>query len=405
MLRDYFIYVIKNLRSRKMRSWLTMIGIFIGIAAVVSLISLGEGMKEAITSQFSSLGTDKLAVQASGLAFGPPGSSVVKKLTDQNRKAIENVNGVEIAVNRLIRRVKVEFNDEQDFYTISNLPEESKERRLVREVLNLDVAEGKWITKDDNTKVVIGNNFFSKKLFGKSISVGNRITIEGKQFQVAGILEKSGNPIFNTIIVMNEDPLRELLDIGDEVDLIAVQVKENADLDQVAISIEKVMRKERGVEKGSEDFSIQTPNEIIESVNTILTVVQAVLVGIAMISLLVGGIGIMNTMYTAVVERTREIGIMKAIGAKNRDILLLFLFESGFLGLMGGLIGVILGFTLSTVVEVSAANILGPTILQAQFSPVLIIGSLLFSFLVGTISGILPAKQAASLLPVEALRK
>jgi putative ABC transport system permease protein len=143
---------------------------------------------------------------------------------------------------------------------------------------------------------------------------------------------------------------------------------------------------------------------LLGSFGDIINIVQSVLIGIAAISLLVGGIGIANTMYTAVIERTKEIGIMKSVGAQNKDILLIFIIESGLLGVIGGLIGVVLGFGLSSSVELIAKNVLGTNLIEAYFSYSLFFGALLFSFFIGAIFCVMPAKQAASLQPVEALR-
>ena len=171
-----------------------------------------------------------------------------------------------------------------------------------------------------------------------------------------------------------------------------------------AEKIEKALRKSRNVEEGQEDFSVQTTEELMETYNDILNIVNIVLIGIAAISLLVGGIGIMNTMYTAVIERTKEIGIMKAIGARNSSIMILFVIESGILGALGGAIGVAIGMAFSKLVEVIATAALQTALLQAYFPWYLIVGSLAFAFIVGTISGLLPARQAALLKPVDALR-
>ena len=405
MLRDYFFYAAKNLLKRKLRTWLTMIGIFIGIAAVVSLIALGQGMRNAILGQFETLGTDKLTVEASGTGFGPPGSTVIKPLTLDDRDAIEQVPGVELVVNRMIRSVSFEFHDIRNFEGITNLPEEDKERALVLDVLNVKLAEGKMIDGTDQSKVVLGNGFAKDTRYGKAVHAGNKVLIGGTTFEVAGILKRSGNPFFNDIILMNEDAFREVLNIDDDIDLLVVQVKEGADVPQVQANIEKVMRRQRDVEKGKEDFTVQSPLQTLATLDTILTTVQTILVGIAAISLIVGGIGIMNTMYTSVLERTREIGIMKAIGAKNSDVLLIFLTESGLLGMAGGLVGIALGIGLAKLVEVAGAAALGEGVLVAQFSMILIIGALLFSFIVGTVSGVLPSYQASQLEPVDALRK
>jgi putative ABC transport system permease protein len=168
--------------------------------------------------------------------------------------------------------------------------------------------------------------------------------------------------------------------------------------------VEKALRKERDVKEGKEDFSVILSKDLINTVNSVLGVLQIALVGVAGISLVVGALGIMNTMYTAVAERTKEIGIMKAIGATNHDITMIFLIESGMLGLFGGIIGDILGFSLSKIVEIFAANT-GFAILKAYMSVELVVASLVFSFLIGALSGVLPARHAASLKPAEAIRK
>jgi putative ABC transport system permease protein len=174
---------------------------------------------------------------------------------------------------------------------------------------------------------------------------------------------------------------------------------------QVTENIKKSLRTSRKVDKGKEDFTVQTPESLLATLNSILMIIEAVLVGIAAISLLVGGIGIMNTMYTAVLERTKEIGIMKAVGATNREIMFLFLIESGLLGLIGGLIGVLLGFGISKSVEMVAFQVYESPLIQAEFSFWLLSGALMFAFLVGSFSGWFPARQAARLNPIEALRK
>jgi len=199
--------------------------------------------------------------------------------------------------------------------------------------------------------------------------------------------------------------MRQVLKIDrKKVDVIAVQVQKGVDANKVADDIERAMRRDRDLELGKEDFQISTPQQILETLDTILTMVEIVLIGIAAISLLVGGIGIANTMYTAVVERTKEIGIMKSIGAQNKDILLIFVIESGLLGLAGGAIGIVFGIGLSKLVEYLAFAFLGTSLIKAFFPWYLIVGSLVFSFLIGTISGFFPARQAASLKPVDALR-
>lgn len=406
MLKDYFYLAYQGAKSRKVRSWLTMIGIFIGIAAVVALVSLSQGLQNAIAEQFVKLGSDKLIVQAAGFGFGPPGTSVSNPLTISDKEAVSKVKGVNQVAGRLIKTTKAEFKKEIKYPYVASLPDgdSDNERDLVLEANSYEVESGRLLKKGDRYKVLIGHQF-TEDYFDHSLELRDKIILQGQDFEVVGILKKTGNPQQDISFVLPESSLREILDLDDEYDMIAVQVEPGEEVDVVGERVKKELRKSRNVEEGKEDFTVETPGSIIATLNTILLIVQGVLVGIASISLLVGGIGIMNTMYTAVLERTKEIGIMKALGARRNRILLLFLIESGFLGLVGGLIGVTLGMVTGKLVELIAFQIYGTYLIQASFSFLLIGGALFFAFFVGTVSGLLPAKQAAELRPVDALRK
>ncbi|PIN76750.1 ABC transporter permease [Candidatus Woesearchaeota archaeon CG10_big_fil_rev_8_21_14_0_10_36_11] len=406
MVKDYFRLAYRGARQRKLRSWLTMIGIFVGIAAVVALISLSQGMQTAIAEQFVSLGSDKLVIQSAETGFGPPGTDVSNPLTSKDKNIIEKTNGVDTVVGRLIRSAKIEFNDEVKYDYIISMPNDgtSSEWDLAIEANDYEIEFGRMLKRTDKYKVIVGYNYYDN-YFNKPVNVRDKITIFDNKFEVVGILKKSGNPIKDGSIILSESIFREIMDLNDEYDMVAVKVLVEGDLNLVAERIKKELRQQRNVDEGKEDFSVETPGQILETLNTILLIVQGVLIGIAGISLVVGGIGIMNTMYTAVTERTREIGIMKATGAQNNQILLLFLIESGFLGFFGGVIGVSLGFGISKLVEVIAFQVYGSYLIQANFNISLLLGTLLFAFLVGAASGVFPARQAAKLRPVDALRK
>lgn len=404
MIKDYFVFAYQSAKNRKVRSWLTMIGIFIGIAAVVALVSLSQGMQEAINQEFVKLGSDKLIVSAAGSSFGPPGTAVSNPLTTEDEDVIEKVKGVDVAVGRLLRTARIEFSNEIVYDYIVSMPDDSEGFQLAIEANDYSVESGRMLDKDDKNKVVLGYNT-ANDLFDEKIELRDKINIQHQYFEVVGIMEDSGNPQKDDTILVPEVAVRKILDIGDEFDLIPLKVLPGEDLEVVSENLADELRKSRDVEEGKEDFSIQTPGDILDALNNILAIVQGVLVGIAAISLLVGGIGIMNTMYTAVSERTREIGIMKSLGAKNNDILYMFMIESGFLGFFGGLVGIALGFTISKIVEYVAYQMFGSSLIQAHFSPFLLIGMLMFGFLVGMFSGMFPARQAAKLKPVDALRK
>jgi len=382
-----------------------MIGIFIGIAAVVSLIGLGEGLRNAVVGQFGFLGTDVLSVQATGLAIaGPPGSGTSKPLSDDLKDKIKKINGVESSFNRFIESVRIEFNDIQEISIAVSIPG-GNDRKVIEKMLNLEIEDGRLLRDGDGKKVLLGNNFKEDDVFAKGIRTGDRVLINDLQFEVAGILKKKGSFIVDGSIMMNEEILLdEIRKNDDEVDIIAVKVKDEKMIKRVEEDIEKLMRKERDVDEGEEDFQVQTPQQAIESLNSVLFGVQLFITIIAVISLLVGGIGIMNTMYTAVLERTKEIGIMKSIGARNSTIFVLFFIESGLLGMVGGLIGIALGLGFAYGLAFAGRLVLGSDLIQAKIGLFLILGSLAFSFILGTLFGVLPAIQASRLQPVESLR-
>jgi len=404
LIKDYLIFSFSNLRSRRLRSWLTMLGIFIGIAAVVSLISLGEGLRFAINSQFGFLGTDILAVTASG-GFGPPGTGVVNPLTEKELDEIKNVKGVEGAGGRLLENVKLTFNRKAAFAYAASMPD-GEDRKVIEHVINMKTQKGRILEDSDKGAVVLGSNFLEEdNPFGKAIGPASKIQLQDKEFRVIGILEKKGNFQIDGAVFMNENDLRELVGReGDDYDIIGVRFNENADVKDISQDIEKRLRNIRDVEEGEEDFSVETPASILASVNSVLLGVQIFVYIIAGISILVGGIGIMNTMYTSVVERTKEVGIMKSIGARNSTIFTLFFIESGLLGVVGGIVGSIVGFAGATGLAFVGKLVLKSELISAQFSFWLIFGAILFAFVLGSFFGTLPAVQASKLNPVDALR-
>ena len=404
MLIDFVKISLNSLRYRKLRSWLTMLGIFIGIAAVVSLIGMGEGLRVAISGQFGFLGPDIFSVQASGLNLaGPPGSNTVNPLADDLYKKIEGLNGVEASFNRHIESGTLEYNDIQSIGMALSVPS-GENRKAVETMLNLEVESGRLLKDGDNKRIILGNGFKDDKIFGKGVSSGDRVLLSGETYTVIGILEKKGSFIFDQSVIINEETLLDQFGDDGTTDLIAVKVKDVKNIEKVMEDVEKILRKERDVDLGEEDFVVASPQQAIESLNSTLFAVQLFVYIIASISLIVGGIGIMNTMYTAVIERTKEIGIMKAIGARNSTIFTLFFIESGFLGFVGGLIGILLGLGIANGMSFIGRQALGSELIQASISAELLIGSMLFSFILGTFFGEMPAIQAAKMHPVDALR-
>jgi putative ABC transport system permease protein len=404
MISDFLKFAVNNLVHRKMRSLLTIIGIFIGIAAVVSLISVGQGMQNAITEEFEKMGINKLIITPGQSSSSMPMMGMVGglKLTKDDIKTVERVKGIELVGGMLMQTGKVKFKDETKFTFIAGIPiDETK--KIIKDMQSFEIEYGRELESTDKYKLLIGYGVANADFFDKKVKLRDRIYINDKQFEVAGILKKIGSNVDDRIIVMPLETAREIFNEPDEVSLIIAQTKNGFEPDEVAEDVEKKLRKERGLKEDEEDFTVSTSEDLRGSFNIILGIINTVLIGIAGISLLVGGIGIMNTMYTSVLERTREIGTMKAIGARNSHILVLFLLESGMLGMAGGIIGVGIGIGLAKVVEIVALQS-GFAMLKASLSPELILGALGFSFLIGTISGVLPARKAAKLKPVDALR-
>jgi putative ABC transport system permease protein len=403
MLVDYVRLAFQNIKRRRLRSWLTLIGVIIGITSVVALIGLGEGLRSTVSSQFGFLGKDIITITASG-GFGPPGTGVVDPLTTETLDELRKVYGVKGVAARNLESAKIRFNERLRFQFMGSVPS-GKDREVLYDALSLTVGKGRLLEDGDSKQVVVGHSFTQEGMFGKPIRTGKTITIQDTEFEVVGILEKASNTQLNGIVLMNEDPFLELFDRNpDNLDIINVQVREYADIETVDAHIEQELREIRDVEKGEEDFSVQTPDALLEQVNSLLLGIQIFIYLIAGISVLVGGIGIMNTMYTSVLERTKDIGVMKSVGSTNRSIFVMFFIESGGLGLTGGLIGIGLGSAISYGLSVAARQALGSDLVSVQLSPVLLGGALLFSFLIGALFGTLPAIQASRLQPVDALR-
>jgi len=401
---DYLILALKSLKHRGIRSWLTLLGIFIGVTAVVALIGLGNGLQMAVGAQFGISSTEILTVQAGGLnAFGAPGSGAVNKLTSDDGDAIERLSSVNVAIPRMLTTGKIEYNDVVSFGMAVSVPEGLK-RKTAYEILNTEVEVGRLLKDGDTNNVMLGYNFWKDDaIFGERIVPGKSVLIQDEKFVVVGISKKTGSFMFDNVVMVNENSLRDLMDYGEDVEVIAVQAKSEEDMGRAKEDIEKLLRKRRDVDVGEEDFEVSTPEAMMDTVNGILGGVQAFIIIIASISILVGALGIVNTMTTSVLERKKEIGIMKAIGGTNFQIFLQFFFESGMLGLVGGLVGVTFG-TLISVAGILGINSFIGSELSPTLDVVLILGALIGSFVVGAVAGIVPAMQAAKQNPVEALR-
>jgi putative ABC transport system permease protein len=388
-------YSLRNLRQRKTRSFLTIFSIFIGIMTIFIFISFGMGLFEYIEDITTGSSVDKLIIQ-SKLGMGLDDTFA---LTEDDVNAVKSVGGVYDAAGSYFKSAQIEYKDELKFSLLFGY---DPKKPLVMESFEIDILEGRELRSGDNNEVVLGYNFlFEDKIFSEPISLNDKIEIQGEDFKVVGFYDKVGNPQDDAQIYITEEALEELypnasygwiiakIDIGDREIIIE--------------NVEKSLRKERDLEKGKEDFYVQSFEDLIESYTGVLDIIVGFIILIALISVLVSAINTANTIITSVLERYKEIGILKAIGARNSEVLKIFLFESSFLGFVSGVVGVIAGLVL-TLIAKAILDSVGYGFLSPSYSPWLFIGCILFATLTGAISGMVPAYRASKIDPVDALR-
>ncbi len=381
-----------------------MIGIFIGIMSIVALIGLGEGLRVTINNQFGNFAPDLISISV-GSGGGPPGTGDIVPFEKKDVRSIENLKEIDKAAGRSIAFGKSEYNNIVAFSGAVSMPN-GEDRELVEYGMGFKTKKGRLLKDEDIRKIVVGSDFAKETTFDKKIVTGIDVKINDIEFEIIGILEKKGSFMIDGIVMMNDEDFDETFQREPGTyGIIAAQYKsETYTIEESQASTEKLVRKIRDVKVGEENFEVSTPQSTIDSLNSTLFAVQLFVYIIAGISIVVGGIGIMTTMYTTVVERTKEVGIMKAIGAKNNIIFTLFFIESGFIGLAGGIAGVTLGAGTAYGLAFIGKLALGSDLIQAHISLELIIGSLLFSFILGSLFGTFPAIQAAKMKPVDALR-
>ena len=401
-----FLEALESLNGNKLRSGLTVLGIVIGVAAVIAMLAVGQGAEASITGSISGIGTNLLFVFR-----GDPGDNIrnPKPLTLSDADALRDqfaAPSVAAVAPALQGNGMVSFGGEQTSPQIFGVTPE------YFQVRNLIVAEGELITEEHmlgRASVVILGPEVAEALFGHADGVtGETVRIEGQPFRVIGVLESKGGGAFgsedNQAIVPFTTAQTRLIrrSTSDRVDIIFVQAVSGDVVPQASEELAQILRTRHRTPVGADDFTIFTQQDLLSTFASITGILTIFLGGIAGISLLVGGIGIMNIMLVSVTERTREIGLRKALGARRRDILIQFLTESSLLSLIGGIIGILFGWLISFIVgQVAAAN-------DTAFTPVVGINAIalatLFSAAVGLFFGIYPANRAASLEPVEALR-
>jgi putative ABC transport system permease protein len=400
-----FLEALDSLVANRLRSALTILGIVIGVAAVIAMLAIGSGAENTITGEIQGIGTNLLFVAQTG----SDDIRNPKPITLGDAEAINDplqapsVAGVAAAVQG---RGEITFGGESTNTTLYGVTEN------YQQVRNLNLLEGEFFNENQllsRSSVAILGTEVAENLFGrKNGLVGEKLRIEGQTFRVVGVLEEQGGSAFNNqddqVVIPLSTAQTRLIKRPqyNQVDVLFVQAYSTELIEQAELEISEILRKRHRTELGKDDFTIISQDDIIGVASSITNVLTIFLGGIAAISLLVGGIGIMNIMLVSVIERTREIGLRKALGARKVDILVQFLTESLLLSLVGGLLGIAFGWLISfTVGQIAAAN-------DVSINPVISLNAVLlatlFSIAVGLFFGIYPANRAANLQPVEALR-
>lgn len=382
-----------NLTHRLLRTGLTLLGIVVGVASVFSLVTVGQGLEQAVTSQFADIGSNRLIIQ-------PQGESAT--LDDDDVDVVERVSGIQRVAALGASTAQVTWEEESAIATIIGSPT-GEEGDLGRSTLGANIEKGRSSRSGERFVSVVGNAYINGDQFDQNRRVGQDLTVKNESFEIIGFNEDLGNSADNQLVFIPVEQYQELFN-DEYYAYVIAETPQGADLERFIDVLEQDLRAFRDEDQGDETFSVETVQDQIDSFLGIITAVQTVVISIAAISLVVGAIGVGNTMYTAVLERKRDIGVMKSIGAGRTDILWVFATESAFLGLMGGLIGVVAGFGLSESIVYVGSQFLPEQFISVSYSPQLALSAIGGSMLLGLVAGAVPTYRASRLDPVDALR-
>ena len=392
-------YSLRNLKRRKIRTFLTSLSIVIGITTIFIFVSFGLGLYNYINSVVSSSSADKLIIQPKGFGTLALFDKNIQ-LNEKDVKIIEKIPGVKEVSPLYFGTAEIIQNDERRYSFILGY---DAEKPLIFEVSNIELERGRLLQKGEKKKVLLGYNFlFENKIFPKKYDVNQKIKINGEEMQIVGFFKEIGNPQDDSQIYITKEYFEDIFKNVSGYGWIIAKV-DLKEIDLIKEKIEESLRREKNQKEGEETFFVQTFDDLIKTYTSVLNIIIGFVILIASISVLVSAINTSNTMITSVLERYKEIGVMKSIGAKNSEILSIFLFESVFIGFIAGVFGVLIGSSLSYLGGKILAS-LGWGFLKPSFSIWIFIGAILFATFTGAISGAIPAYKASKINPVDALR-
>jgi putative ABC transport system permease protein len=411
-LRKCLKHAFEMVVHSKLRSWLTILGIVIGVASVIAIMSIGSGMQQSINSQLGGLGGDILTLSAGSSRgsrmFGPPdgggsggsggsGASATTKevvLSRSDVQALKSIPDLSLIETEIRGTVSVSYLGKSGKVSLTGVDQE-----VWSKITTSKIKEGRMLDAADQNVIVIGGGL-ANSYFGKPVGINQMITIEGNVFRVVGILDDQSNSIYMPLAMSYQLIADKTAGVYDS---ITIKIKNEEDLDLVMNKTTDKLMMSRHVTTKTKDFSLISSKQMQATRSAMMSSMNSFLVAIAAVSLIVGAVGIANTMFTSVLEKTKEIGIMKAIGARNRDIMLIFVLNAILIGLVGGLLGVIFG----TILSASLPALMGETgMLRGGTFVALnsVMLALSVSIIIGLLAGIIPAYQGSKLKPVDALR-
>lgn len=399
MLKNFFKLVFKSVRYRPIRSWLTIFGIVIGIMLVVIILSLGNGIKNTIKGTLQAFGSDSIIILPGKETNPLLGLVGGQKFKERDLMDLENIDGVKFVVPMDYGMANVEYRGEKKAVLL-HAANWKNYTQVLESFQGIKLEEGQWPGDEITARAVLGY-VTTRDLFQKKVAVGDEIIIKSKRFIVSGTMSRIGEQMIDSVVFISTDLFRELTGARSGAGSAFVKIVPGAPIDIIA----KQIRYKLSQQEVIRDFTLLTPEKAGRLAGNVLSVVELILIVVALISLVVGAVGIMNTMYTSVLERTKQIGVMKAVGASSEAILSLFLIESGLIGLVGGILGIIFGVLSAYIISLVADSygirgLFSFTSLDFfGFAVILII-----TFITGVISGALPARRAAQMEPAEALR-